>query len=256
MIEVFALVNDERVLENNLRRSPAIASGQIPLHCLRGQKSATAAFDKILTDNPKGVFCFVHQDVYLPANWLDNIKKAIRKLEKRDPNWAVLGSYGVQADGIHVGQVWDSSWNKVFGNSSADLFPVVSLDEIFLCVRADAGNLFDPNLPDFHLYGTDVVQNALAQGLKSYVANMPVVHNSRRAVSLRGGYERAYRYMRIKWRKKLSIPTTIVPLSQSLFPLYKKHLQNIRHYGLSSRRPPHSILNPAIIAAQLGWDKN
>src|SRR3546814_16444416 len=69
--------------------------------------------------------------------------------------------------------------------------------------------MFDTMLPYFHLYGTDIVQIALAQGHGAYAVELPVVHNNRPVATLRSGYARAYAHARRKWRAQLPIWTSI-----------------------------------------------
>jgi hypothetical protein len=252
-LRVFALVNSADVLNKNLRRSPVLEKHSLPLVCLNGQSSASGAYYDVMKENPDGILCFVHQDVYLPGCWFSCLQAAIGHLDEADPNWAVLGCYGVRPDGTHVGRVWDSSWNRVFGHSFQSVERVVSVDELFFCVRAQATNLFDTQLPDFHLYGTDVVLNAQKNGGKSYVADIPIVHNSRSVVSLRGGYSKAYRYMQKKWKQQLPLYNTIVPVTRWGLPLYLKHLRLAKRYGFNSGRPAPSDYDPLEIERSLGW---
>jgi hypothetical protein len=254
MLKIYVLMNDRDVLEKNICASDAFRRNLVSLETLVDQTSASAAFATVMNRTTEGLLCFVHQDVFLPRNWLARIQAAVAHLNVADPNWAVLGCYGVQDDGTHVGHVWDSSWQKVFGAPFQGIAKVRSLDEIFICVRTDFGNLFDHELPDFHLYGTDVVLNAQQKGLTSYVVDMPIVHNSRKIVSLGAGYGAAYKFMSRKWQKNLPLVNTIVPVTRWGLPLLWKRINMARRFGLSGVRPPASHLDPKAISASLDWE--
>jgi len=170
-------VNDDAVLAANLLRSPAVAAG-LPVKQMRGFRSAAAAYNAAMDESPAEIMVFCHQDVYLPRSWLTKLEEAIRAVEKIDKNWAVLGVYGVKADGAHVGKVWCSGGNYVLNPPANMPAAVRSVDELLFVLRRSSGIRFDEKLPGFHLYGTDIVQTALAAGLGAYVIDAPVIHNT------------------------------------------------------------------------------
>jgi len=74
---------------------------------------------------------------------------------------------------------------KVIATTTEELPAIVeSLDEVVLILRTDAGIGFDPDIPSFHLYGTDVVQSAKLARRTSYVVDLPVIHHSRPLTNL------------------------------------------------------------------------
>ena len=103
MIDVVAAVNDEAVLEGNLLRSPMMARPDVRFHPRRGFTSAARAYDDALTDCTSDLVVFAHQDVYLPSGWEQRLRAQVAELERVDPDWGVLGIYGVAADGRHAG---------------------------------------------------------------------------------------------------------------------------------------------------------
>src|SRR3546814_7202598 len=100
------------------------------------------------------IVLFAHQDVYLPAGWLDRAIEALSKLAASHPGWAVAGPYGVMADGRHVGRVWDATMCRELGDAGFAPTLVGSLDELLLILRRVSGVRFDSMVLDFHLYGT------------------------------------------------------------------------------------------------------
>jgi len=127
---------------------------------------------------------FLHPDVTLPDDWYANFRSKLAQIEAADPNWGVLGTAGVPVlypDTPGTPKIASSI--KSFGNkfnTGADNLPVQSLDEHLLVLRAGSPK-FDPNLPGFDLYGTDIVLSARQAGLKSYLLNLNVMHKAKDA---------------------------------------------------------------------------
>lgn len=208
-LRVISAVNNEAILESCLARSPDIVSGRLKLTTIRDASSMSEAYNRGLDQTSGKVALFAHQDVYLPKGWLDRAIKVLGDLDRQAPDWMVAGPYGVREDGHHIGLVWDGGLSCETGRPGFPPTPIGSLDELLLILRTDADFRFDPQLPHFHLYGTDLVQSCLAMGRSAWAVELPVVHNSQLVDSLGGGYTRAYRYVRRKWRDRLPIPTTI-----------------------------------------------
>jgi hypothetical protein len=253
-LTIVVAVNDEAILARNLARSPVVESGCVPLIALRNQPSAARAYNSGLASAESEYVAFVHQDVYLPRNWRANLEAAVGALNATDPDWAVIGSVGVCQRGKVVGRAWSSGLGRVVGEPVPVPQPVQSIDELAFVVRRNSGCSFDPDLPGFHLYGTDVVQTAKHMGKGAYVADLPVVHNSRPVASLGGAYSRAYRYMQKKWRDRLPIQTLIVPIARSGVPLLRARMRSLwtRRARLSRAAP--AVNDPTGIASMLGWD--
>ncbi len=214
-----AAVNDDGILASCLAASPDVVAGRLTITAMRGACNMAEAYNGGLAkvreqrgDVPL-IVLFAHQDVYLPEGWLDLAKQRLAALTRAESDWMVAGPYGVRADGSHVGLVWDGGLGRELGMKGFGHAPVVSLDELLLIVRDEGGFAFDPQLPQFHLYGTDLVQSALTAGRGAFAVELPLVHNSQRVDTLSGGYTLAYRYARDKWRARLPIPTTICDLS-------------------------------------------
>jgi len=139
---------------------------------------------------------FVHPDVMLPDDWYTNFMLKLAQLEAVDPKWAVLGTAGVPLDWTLgsddalkiASSITDGMSSPTRTDSTAepttftyktgiDNLPVQSLDEHLLVLRAESPK-FDPNLPGFDLYGTDIVMSAREAGLKSYLLNINVKHKT------------------------------------------------------------------------------
>lgn len=218
-VSLVAAVNNDAVLEACLARSPDVASGRLRLTSIRGANNMAQAYNCGMEQNADRVTFFAHQDVYLPEGWLDRALDVLDALDNEHPDWMVAGPYGVRANGRHVGRVWDVGLGRELGSAGFEPAPVVSLDELLLILKRSPDFGFDPALPHFHLYGTDVVQTCLASGGTAWALELPLVHNSLPVDSLGGGYAKAYGYVRRKWRNHLPIPTTVCPVSSNPLPL-------------------------------------
>jgi hypothetical protein len=227
-IAVVAAVNDAHVLRGNLARSPVIAEGLWPLYTEEGHANAASAYNAGLRVAAANVVVFAHQDVYLPRGWDQRLLAAITSLESTKPSWAVLGVIGVKAHGALVGRSWSSGLGRSVGSPLADPTPVVSLDEVVLVLNATKWVRFDDRLPGYHLYGTDIVQTALSAGLGAYAFDGPVIHNSVEIKQLGSAYRVAYRHVQKKWRARLPIPTTVVQLTRSPWPLIHNWMHGVR----------------------------
>ncbi|MEP3052417.1 MAG: glycosyltransferase [Erythrobacter sp.] len=218
---VIAAVDNDKILDQCLKRSPDIASGRVGLTEIRGAHNMASAYNQGLAETSQSICILAHQDVYLPDGWVDRAIEALDALEQRAPEWLVAGPYGVRADGRHAGQVWDVTMGRELGGPFAAPVEVGSFDELVLILRRTPGFQFDVGLPHFHLYGTDLAQTAWSLHRSSWAVNLPVVHNNRPIVSLGGGYADAYQYCRNKWRDRLPIETTICTLTYNPMPLWR-----------------------------------
>ena len=210
---VIAAVNSDVIFDACLGRSPDIADGTIPVIAKRGAKSMASAYNQGLLEIDARIALLAHQDTYLPKGWLDRAIDRLNSLTQQHPEWMVCGPYGVDASGKHIGRIWDTTLGQEFCAQDFEPTPIESLDELLIILRAESGIRFDEKLPDFHLYGTDIVQIARQMGGSAFAVELPVVHNNRPTASLGGGYMEAYRYVRRKWRAKLPIWTTISAIS-------------------------------------------
>jgi len=209
VVDVVAAVNDDAILANNLMRSPLLARPGTTLHVQRGYPSASRAFGAAMRECHGDIVVFAHQDAYLPGNWEERLLHNVARLDASDPGWAVLGIYGVKASGVQIGCVWSSGLDAMFGVPFDEPEPVGSIDEVLIVLRRASGIEFDPALPGYHLYATDLVQTALSRGKGAYVICAPVVHNSRPSLYLGRDYFRAYDYVARKWRHRLPIHNNV-----------------------------------------------
>lgn len=226
-LAIVAAVNKPDILAANLAKSPMVTSGQVPLLSEMGHARPGLAYNAGLDRcGDADVVIFAHQDVYFPPAWESQLRTALAYLNEHDPKWAVLGPTGI-AQGMdeHAGRVWSRGIYREIGVALDTPVRALNLDEMVLVLRRNTGLRFDPDLPTFHLYATDIILDARAHGYHSYVFHAPTIHNSEPVRQLDETYSRSYRYLAKKWRDDLPYPTCVVPLTKSGWPLLKKRLR-------------------------------
>jgi hypothetical protein len=253
-ITLAAAVNDEAILAGNLQASPDVKSGQLALHCYRGYRSAGLAYNQAIDElsNDCDWIAFAHQDVYLPAGFLDRLADRLMELEIKDPGAALAGLTGTsERDGL-AGTVWCSANNCEFKGILPLPTKVDSFDEYLILIKPRTGLRFDENLPSYHLFATDICLIAKAAGFNAWVLDVPVIHNSRPVVTLDKMYRRAWRYMQKKWPGDMPIHNLICPITDSSWPLWLKYFQIKKRHRFRLKRGP-MLRNPAQKAVELGY---
>jgi hypothetical protein len=257
MLDVIAAVNDDAMLGHNLLRSPLLARSGVTLHVQKGYSSAALAYRAAMRKCRSDILVFAHQDAYLPGNWATRLEHHIAQLETTDPDWAVLGIYGVQSSGAQIGCVWSSGLDRLFGAPFNAPAPVESIDEVLIVLRRSSGIEFDAALPGYHLYATDLVQSALSRGKGAYVIFAPVVHNSRPSLYLGADYFEAYDYVARKWQRRLPIHNhvaRIVEPSLAYLRLRARHKINAWRYAHLDRQSLDRHHDCVGLARQLGLE--
>lgn len=245
MISIVVAINDESIFTENLKESKLLNEPNVEIHKQQGFSSAALAYNDGLKKSSGDINIFVHQDVYFPENWLDQLTLNIDYLNTDDPEWAVLGVYGIKSNGQHVGQAWSSGLNKLLGKPFDRPERVVSIDELVIVLNSKSGLIFDSKLPGFHLYATDIIQSALEHGKHAYVINAPVIHNSNPVLFLDRNYYKAYSYLKSKWHKRLPIQNCILTIADCNIVFWKRRikdfLKSIYYLGRKRRRITNKI---------------
>jgi hypothetical protein len=150
-----------------------------------------------LAAGPEPYVILCHQDVRLDqGDGHAELVGLLADLSDRDPRWAVAGNAGgttslelVRHLADPHGAYWASNLPR----------PVVSLDENFLVLRVARRPRCSPDLSGFHLYGTDVCLNALADGSTAYVMGFHLTHLSPGSLE---GYEQALSAFVAAWSRR------------------------------------------------------
>lgn len=246
---IISAVNDEAVLKSCLLDSPGIKSASEVI-LQRGYASAPLAYNDAIQRAKTDLLVFVHQDMYFPDGWIETVQQAIQELEKKDPNWGVIGVWGAIDDMQRVGYLcWtgDLGWEEPFDGAKE----VVSLDEVVLIFRKSSGLVFDEHLPGWHLYGADICVEAKQLGRKSYAISAFCVHNTNIGGLLPSQFWKCYFFMRRKWRDHLPIDTPCTRISAWCWPIVRWHLVYFRNYLRGHGQKLTRAENPAEIYRQL-----
>ena len=210
--------NSDELLRNNLLRSGEFRHAK-EVVIRRDALSAAIAYNAGMSECTGDLVVFAHQDVFLPDGWAERLKQWTQVLAQRDPNWGVLGVYGVTTSGNGAGYVYSLGLGRFVGSPIAAPIPIATLDEMLLIIRRCSGLRFDDNLPGFHLYGTDICVEAKSRGMQNYVLPCFTLHNSKGLRQLPRSYWKAYMYLRRKWRRQLPISTPCATISSSYSPM-------------------------------------
>jgi len=249
---VVVAANDDNVLRGSLMRSPDMQSVKEVL-VQRGFASAAQAYNTGLKAATAEAIVFVHQDVFFPEGWFESVSQAIAAISVRDPDWGVLGVFGISLSGEGVGHLYSTGLQCVLGHAFDKPIQVCSLDEVVLIMRRSSGLQFDENLSGFHLYGADICLAAQRKGLNCYAISAFCVHNSNGHALLPRSYLQAASYVRRKWRADLPIRTPCMVITRWGTPL-------IRHYVRSwialarKRQPGVRCADPSALYQQL-WNE-
>ncbi|MCX7888843.1 MAG: hypothetical protein N2422_03820 [Rhodobacteraceae bacterium] len=156
--------------------------------------------------------------------------------------------------GDYVGRVWSSSIGGEIGSDLDAPTPAQSFDELAIVMKRAAGLRFDERLPNFHLYGTDIVQAALSAGHGAYVATLPLVHNDTYKDQLREDFMSAYRWMQRKWRDRLPLSTTVGSITWHGLNMRVERLRWSRSVAKRLRVALPTEVDPRSYSARCGWE--
>jgi hypothetical protein len=161
-------------LQRCLLASPALEDAALPLVVVYGAPDAASVLNVAYSSRfAVDWWIWVHQDVVLPAGWLENFRAQLALAIRRWPNVAAVSNYGLTADGVRAGDLLDR------GEVLREPLPLPclarSFDEHLIGLRADAGLRFDPGL-GFDLYGTDVALSAERAGFSAAILPLYCEH--------------------------------------------------------------------------------
>jgi hypothetical protein len=224
---VSVAVNDMNVLQRNLYLSPAINKENLQVIIKRDYRSAALAYNEAIDEATNDIIIFVHSDIYFPDTWFSSLRKALSCLENEKVNWGVLGCFGTreeQGKGRGFGRVYSNGWGNV-GLEINRPEPVQTLDEIVLVIRKSSGLRFDPTLPHFHMYGTDICMSAKEKGMVSFAIPAFCIHNTNQILRFPKEFYECYRHIKNRWGKYLPIYAPCITISRFDGDL---HLRRIR----------------------------
>ena len=250
-IRLICASNNAAILRDNLMRSPCLSD--LPLSVIEDAPSAAAAYNRGLDQSREDVLVFLHHDVFLPAGWDMLLRQRIHEVAALDPNWAMIGAYGVDDTGRGYGPVWSSSLGQIVGYVALEPRAVQSFDELLIVMRRASGLRFDEGLAGWHLYGTDIVTQARARRMQSYACALPLVHNDGYKDQLDDGFGAAYAYLQRKWAAGLPLRSPIIKISRTGHQLWRARWHNRRARNIRQDMAVDTALDPVAIAAACGW---
>jgi hypothetical protein len=220
-------VNDRRILNSNLLASPCLQGEhghQVLLQ--EGYASAALAYNAALAFAKNEIVVFLHQDVFLPDNWMSDLVRSLHILQSSDSNWGLIGCCGIANDRTRIGYLYTPG-EGIIGAPFANPTPVRVLDEVVLAVRESSGLTFSEDLPSFHFYGPDICLTAAERRMNCYAISAFCIHNSRQYFEFPREFYACYRYMKRKWRKSLPLQTSCICVSRFDWDLWKRRVKKI-----------------------------
>lgn len=213
---IISAVNNDQLLKSCLLASPDLRpDSAVDVIIQSGFDSAAVAYNSAMRRAKTDILIFAHQDVYLPEGWIPAVSKAIGTLTVQDPNWGVLGVYGIRNGGEGAGYLY---YTDILGKDFDGGVEVRTLDELLLIVRGSSGLSFDERLRGFHMYGPDICLEAGRRGMKNYVISAFCIHNSQEYRMMPLQFWKAYLFMRRKWAAQLPIKTSCTEITRHCWP--------------------------------------
>lgn len=222
---VVAIAPDRRdLLQENLLASPAFENPHTNQIIVQEDfPSAAKAYNDAIDKSHNDLMVFLHSDIILPQQWIADLQRALSYLDRDDPEWGVLGSYGETLDDNGRGYIYSSGLG-IIGKPFERPQRIQTLDEIVLILRKSSGLRFDEALPHFHMYGTDICMTAEQVGRRNYAVSTFCIHNTQPGLVLADEFYECYRYMKRKWKKCLPIQTTCIRITRFGLGLYTRRL--------------------------------
>lgn len=182
---VAVAVNNLLQYQNNIAVSPELASNDMghQLLPMTGAQNMAQAWEHAKLHAAHDWIVLVHQDVYLPADWLKQVQYAWHEAEAElGQKIGVLGVAGMHHLGNETVSYLGRCIDRVATYLPAAPLPSIadSLDELVLVYHKDR---FLPEFASelgFHFYGTDSVLKAQEAGFSAAVIDLPCFHNSSR----------------------------------------------------------------------------
>lgn len=201
---IICAVNKPKVFEENLFMSPGIFHHELIVKS--DYTNICKAYNDAIEVATSDILIFVHQDVYFPRIFFDQLKKSLDKLSTTC--WGVLGPAGRNRLGEMKGHILDRG--HMWGTCVDLPTPVQTLDELCLITKKEIFDKisFDEAIPNQHLFGSDICMQALELGFSNWAIDAFCYHNSNSGHELPGAFWEVASYLRDKWKHKIPIYST------------------------------------------------
>jgi hypothetical protein len=248
---VIVAVNNEIVLKDCLLNSPDIRSAS-ELILQTGYSSAASAYNAGINKAASAdILVFVHQDVYLADGWLVRVERAVEAVSRKDPNWGVMGVWGIDCLGRGAGYLYCTACGRKLGESFDGGREIRSLDEVVIILRKSSGLRFDEHLPGFHMYGTDICMEAAKRGMKSYAIAGFCIHNSNAFGMLPWQFWKCCLYLRRKWKSQLPIIAPCVEITTWCWPILRWNVFQAANLILKRHKAGKRVSDPSRLYREL-----
>jgi len=129
------------VYQKNFAASPCLEGIRADrIVAQEGFLSASIAYNDAIDKAKTDLIVFAHQDVYFPREWLADLDRSLKLLEKSDPNWGVLGCSGVTNRGLLAGYLYSVGLG-ILGSPFVQPIAVSTLDEFILILRKSSNSM-------------------------------------------------------------------------------------------------------------------
>jgi hypothetical protein len=243
-------VNNEQVLRSCLLNSPDIGTVQDVI-LQRGYASAARAYNAGIDKANGDLVVFAHQDVYFPEGWLASARSAVEALSSEDPDWGVVGVWGVKRTGDRAGHVYCAGLMKTLGGPFEGGREVRSLDEVVLIVRKSSGLRFDERLRGFHMYGADICLEAERRGMKCYAISALCIHNTNGYNMLPLQFWKRSMFLRRKWKRELPISTPCIDVTFWCWPMIRWNIVQAANIMLGRHHAGKRVQDPSLLSREL-----
>jgi len=250
LFTIVSAVNNDSVLNSCLLASPGIGD-KCDVILQRSYSDASIAYNEAISRAKTNLVIFAHQDVFFPEGWLERLGGIIADLEKSDPNWGVLGVWGVSENGVPSGHVYCMATGRILGHDNTPPTPVMTLDEVILIVKKSSGLLFDSKLKGFHFYGTDICLEAKSKGMRSYSISSLCIHNTNGYKYLPYAFWANYLFIRRKWKSQLPIHTSCTIITRWCLPVIVWNIRRVIMQIRGRLKPNKRVPDPRILLHKL-----
>lgn len=219
-------VNDEDIFKKNFLSSPLFEIKKYEIIPQRGFTAASKAYNDAIDRSHNDIIVFAHQDILFPIFWEKELLRSLNYLREFDPNWGVIGCYGVNREDNSCkgyGFMYCGGNKFLLGEPLEHPMPIQTLDEAVLILRKSSGLRFDEFLPHFHFYGTDICMVAKNKCMNCYAISAFCIHNTKKIHVLPKEFFECYRYIKRKWYNILPIETTCINISKHNYFTYFKY---------------------------------
>ncbi|MCJ7663021.1 MAG: hypothetical protein MUO24_02135 [Desulfobacterales bacterium] len=203
MITFVVATHRKEVFDKNIGLSRIFSDGEHEFIIKENHTNPQKAYNEGIEESRTDIVVLLHEDVYCPIWFEAQLIQGIKALSWAE--WGVLGAIGADADGKLYGHMMDRG--NDLGTPIPQPVEVASLVEPVLVIKKSNGLRLDETMPNHTLYGTDLCMQARIKGLKCFVIDAFIHHNSTSKLGQPGRdreteaeFQRSVSHIRDKWK--------------------------------------------------------